>query len=75
MTTETQALLSAIETLCGKKKAKLLRRLAKAAVEAERAQATYPWTITTDGSGVATTQIDTATAMDGNVRLAGVTLT
>ena len=37
MTNETQALLSAIETLCGKKKAKLLRRLAKAAMEADRA--------------------------------------
>lgn len=62
MTNETQALLSAIETLCGKKKARLLRRLAKAAMEAEQAQAKLqPWTYAISDGGISTTIFDTGT--------------
>ena len=71
MTNETEVALAAISALCGKRKAKALRKLVLAAIEAERALASLVnmgggiGHITLDYEGVSSTYIGGAHGADG----------
>ena len=70
MTKETEVALAAISALCGKRKAKALKKLVLAAIEAERALASlYIGTniggITFDPAGTASTYVAGAHGADG----------
>ena len=74
MTKETEVALAAISALCGKRKAKALRKLVLAAIEAERALASLPniGQILFDPAGVTSTHIDSSLiASSGDVDFSG----